>query len=336
MRLNDNKLNEYKKISILKIEDILDALGIPYLIKSTSMINILCPVHNSSDFSSSSIRLYDGKWTCWSRSCNHEVGGHFINLIMWCLKQKGANNWGDIFNFIDSPTFQIIDRPTVAIVQQEDFDIKKYPSVLTPSKYYIDRGFKTGVLDKFGIGDCYNGPYAEKAVVPIKASGGKLIGFTARSIWDKCPKCNYHHSRFQLCISSNNKYANFYKKWIHSPGLRTSLSPYNIQNIHTDKVAVVEGPSCVWRLDDFNVGAVACLGKEFTMGHKTALKNIGVKKILFISDNDEAGSIFKKRFIKDNSKDFEIYLHKDCKEKDVTEMSEQTIKDSILTVWEKI
>ena len=83
-RVSERTFTEYKKKAILKIESILDALDIPYIIKSQYMINILCPVHGSTDYSSSSIRLADGMWTCWSRSCNQEVGRNFIHLIEYC------------------------------------------------------------------------------------------------------------------------------------------------------------------------------------------------------------------------------------------------------------
>lgn len=335
MRTSERVIAEYKNLAILKIEDILNTLNIPYVIKCSSMINILCPVHQSEDFSSSSIRLRDGRWTCWSRSCHNDVGAHFINLIGWALAQKGMGSWMDICNLIDNPSFKPVDRPE-QIITQSEFDPAKYPTISTPSNYYVGRGFSKDILTKFNIGDCTVGPYADKAIVPIKNSKNKLIGFTARSFWPKCSKCNYHHSPYQLCINDDNKYSHFYKKWIHSKGLKTSVSPYNIENIKTDKVAVIEGPSCVWRLYQFGIDSIACLGKEFTVGHKKALKSIGVSKILFISDNDEAGLLFKQKFIKNNSKDFEIYLPKACVEKDVSEMSELTIKNNILAVWDKI
>jgi 5S rRNA maturation endonuclease (ribonuclease M5) len=275
--------------------------------------------------------------SCWSRSCHQDVGNHFIDLIGWALSKKAGREVliDEVCEWIDNPSFSEKERSPI-VVNDQPFNKNDYPSIYKPSNYYSKRGFSSDILNKFGVGDSLYPPYKDRAIVPIKNKTGELMGFTARSIWEKCPHCEYYHSKYQVCISKDDKYAFMNKKWLHSKGLRVSSLLYNIENIKENKVAIVEGPSCVWRLDELGIPAVACLGKEFSKYRANLLKRMDIDKILFISDNDEAGNLFKKDFIKEYSKDFGIYLPTKMDKKDVSEMNVESIKMNILKVWEKI
>lgn len=334
-------MSNYNQIACERIEDILNQLNIDYKIRD-GHISLRCPIHDSKKIGNATIKLEHGMFKCWSGGCHEEYGSTVFGFIKGCLsigKSEKATN-KDVINFLTSNKFaikpikysQIIDTSIIYM------DESKYPSVLIPSKYYIKRkpGFSPEVLTKFKIGDTKTFPYTDRAVVPIKSVDGKLMGFTARSHFDECPKCKYHHSKYQACISDDYEYAHMFKKWIHSKGIQKSKTFYNIENINnTDKLAIVEGPSCVWRLDENGVMAVATLGKSISENQIDILKRKDIKKIMFIADNDGAGKEFKDSFVYKYYKDFNIYLPKLTK-KDITEMSSDDINNYIVKKWNKI
>ena len=333
------KFDEYVKKAIDRIESILEELDIEYSIRSSEHINIICPVHKSEDLASSCIYLSNGRYKCWSRGCDDNIGKNFVNLIRWCLSEgkEYIATWDDVFDFIDGEKFAVVKREVSERSKEIVFmDELKYPSVQIPCPYYVDRGFSPETLIKFGIGLTKQFPYTDRSLVPIKSIDGKLMGFSGRSIYEKCKICNFYHSKYQCCISKDYEYARMFNKWLHSTGLKTGLTLYNIERckVH-NKLAIVEGPSCVWRLDKFNIPACACLGKTFSKEQADLLKMIGVESILFLGDQDEAGLEFRKKFINNWHSTFKIYLTT-LPKKDITEMSDEEIENTILPIWSKI
>lgn len=322
-----------------RIESILEELNIEYVIRNSQYVNIICPVHKSEDVGSSCIYLSNGYYKCWSRGCDEKIGNNFIHLIRWCLSEGKdyVASWDDTFNFISGEKFTVIKRE----VRERSKDIEymdelKYPSIQIPCPYYVDRGFSPETLIKFGIGLTQQFPYTGRSLVPIKSIDGRLMGFSGRSIYDKCKICNFYHSKYQTCISKDYEYAHLFNKWFHSSGLKKNLTLYNIEQIkNVNKIVLVEGPSCVWRLDEFIIPACAVLGKTFSKEQANLLKMLGIESIFLINDQDEAGMEFRKRFITDWHSTFKIYLTT-LPKKDVSEMSNQEIENIILPIWSKI
>ena len=79
--------------------------------------------------------------------------------------------------------------------------------------------------------------------------------------------------------------------------------------------------------------AVACLGKDIDDYRINLLTSIGIKKVLFIPDNDDAGREFRNRFIMKHHNKLNIRLPK-LTAKDVGEMSDEDINMYIKSVWE--
>ena len=334
-----DKFQVYIKKAIDRIESILEELNIEYAIRSNERINILCPVHKSEDLSSCCIYLSNGRYKCWSRGCDENIGYNFLHLIRWCLSEgkEQTATWEDVFDFVDGEKFAVIKRDVKARSKEIEFmNEYKYPSVQIPCPYYIDRGFSPETLTKFGIGLTQQQPYSGRSLVPIRNIDARLMGFSGRSIYDKCEKCNYYHSKYQTCISKNYEYAHLFNKWFHSSGLKKNLTLYNIEQIKdTNKISLVEGPSCVWRLDEFLIPTCAVLGKTFSKEQADLLKMLGVSSILFINDQDEAGMEFRQKFINAWYSTFKIYVTT-LPKKDVTEMSNEEIEKFIIPIWSKI
>lgn len=330
---------DYNKLALDRVEDILDKLGVEYRVRYGG-ISLKCPIHGSQKMGNATIKLDYGIFKCWSGGCHEEYGSTIYGFIKGCLsigKSEKATDM-DVIKFLMGNQF--IVKPVQYTAPTDSsivfMDESKYPAVAIPSKYFIKRGFSPEVLTKFKIGDTPTFPYNDRAIVPIRSIDGKLMGFSARSHFDKCPKCDYHHSRYRNCISDDYEFAHMFNKWIHSKGSQKTKTLYNLENIvGTSKVAITEGPSCVWRLDEHGIPAVASLGKSICQFQINLLKQKGIKKILFIADNDEAGKEFKNTFVYNHYKDFEIYIPKLTK-KDVTEMSYEDIEKNVTTKWNKI
>jgi 5S rRNA maturation endonuclease (ribonuclease M5) len=185
------------------------------------------------------------------------------------------------------------------------------------------------------VGDTTQFPYASRSLVPVKTEGGLLMGFSGRSQHAKCPKCSFYHSRYESCIDKNYEFAHMYNKWFHSGGMKKTRTLYGINEVcHTDKIAIVEGPSCVWKLYEVGIPAAAVLGKSFSSEQANILKRKGISKIFLLSDQDEAGQMFKKKFIEDWYTTFNISVTT-LPQKDISDMSDEEIKQ-LKKKWDKI
>lgn len=333
-----SNFEKYKKIAINKIDAILQKLNIEYRMSRRDYVEILCPAHNGSRIGNSIIYFDTGVWICFTKNCHKDHSPNVLSLIKLCLEKNLNTNitWAHVYNFIDSE-----ERVSnIKITRQEDrplfFDEKLMPTKRVPSIYYTKRGYTEASLIEYEVGDCNSGFCANKAIVPIRYINGQYMGYSARSHWKKCDQCNYYHSKYETCISKNSDFVVTYNKWFHSKGLQKSKTLYGIDKIkNTTKVALVEGPGCVWKLWEHGILSVSVLGKDIDRYRIEILKNIGIKDVLFIPDNDEAGNEFKQRFIKNFYNDIGIHIPK-MSSKDVGDMSDEDIKRNIVSKWEKI
>lgn len=330
---------DYNQDAINKVESILKALDIEYEARNDDIIQLKCPVHGSDDMGHSVIYKNTGIWLCFSGSCHDKYSKNIIGLIRGTLE---ANNkpcgWKDVLNIINDKN-HIINTVTL---QTEVKPINVRPETekletIIPSKYFLNRGYDGKILTDYEVGDCVRGIFANRAIVPIRYINGEYLGFSARIHWPKCKTCGYHHSRYETCISDSYEFNFMHKKWYHSKGLQKSRVLYGMNKIPagTKKIALVEGPGCVWKLAEHNIPAIACLGKDFNNERVNILKDFGIEKILFAPDNDEAGQEFRDRFVDKYYKNFGIFFPK-LNEKDISEMSKEDIKKYVVSKWEKI
>ena len=302
---------KYRKLAIQKIESILENLNIEYKIAQNS-VKIMCPVHGSSSHDKSIIYLDTGVWVCFSGNCHLDNNKDILGLIRWCLsKDKDTEvKWSDVYSFINKQE----KLSNITIQKQEDrplfFDESLKPITRIPSLYFVKkRYYSEEVLTEFEVGDGVEGFLKNKAVVPIRHINNQYMGYSARSHYEKCKSCAYYHNKYETCINETSRFVSLCNKWYHSKGLQKSKTLYGINKIkNTKKIAIVEGPGCVWRLWEHGIPAVSALGKHFDKNRLSMLKNLGVEKIMFASDNDKAGSEFKDRFIKDFHKEVQIFV----------------------------
>lgn len=334
-----NWYKDYTEKALSKIEAVLSALKIDYTMRLDNIVDIACPVHGSDDVGHSIIYLNSGTWICFSGNCHADYGKSVLGLIKGTLDKSGAPcSWDDVKKVIDTncagPITKVVNTYTAPDLFKDEASM---PETIIPSKYFLARGYSEKSLREFGVGDAVKGVWANRAIVPVRYVNGEYMGFSARIHWPECKSCGYHHSKYETCLSKDHDFHFMYNKWYHSKGLQKSRTLYGIDKIPngTKKVAIIEGPGDVWKLYDYGIPAVACMGKDFSRLRLELLQNKGVERVLFIGDKDEAGEEFKTRFINDYHKDINIFLPH-LTSKDPSEMKDEDIKKYIVGKWDKI
>lgn len=331
--------DDLHKLALERIESILNYLKIEYETRRDDIISIVCPIHGSDCIGNSIIYRDSGVWLCFSGGCSDTHGKSVIGLITGTLKAKGLfTSFNDVVSVIKETSHKVVP---VSLRSREATPLFKdeasKPEVILPSKYFLTRGYSENSLRAFEVGDCPRGYLADRAIVPVRYVDGQYMGFSARIHAPLCALCAYHHGKYSTCISSDQDFHFMHRKWYHSKGLQKSRTLYGIHKLPkgSNKVALVEGPGCVWKLFDYGIPAVAALGKDFNSTRVDLLKSLGVTQLLFAPDNDEAGLEFRNRFISSYCKDFSIYFPNLTK-KDISEMNDADIKDSIVKKWENM
>jgi len=312
---------------------------------SENFIKIKCPIHGSDSVGNSIIYKNTGVWLCFSGGCHKRSAKTIVGLISSVMKRNGSSgSFDSVKNFLlklrQNKKTRIHPVKNIQIPEKKPlfFDEKNMPPCSFPSNYYLSkRSFSQDTLSYFGVGDCQEGIMKNRAVIPVRYIDGRYMGFSARSHFDKCLQCKHYHSVDSACINASDRESAISKKWYHSKGLRKTTTLYNIQNIRpSSAIAMVEGPSCVWRLHEFGIPAVACLGKDIDELQLKLLDSLNIKKILFMPDSDESGKEFLTRFIKDYYTRYSISVANFGNYKDITEMDNESLKENIVKVWNKI
>lgn len=334
-----NLFDEYKQKAMDRFDAIFKKLNIEYEDSYGDLIKIKCPIHGSDKLGNSVIYKNSGVWLCFSGSCHYDYSKNILGLIKGALKTSNQNyEFKDIMDLIDgiSEVCPIQKQVSQPVNMFKDENSK--PLTTIPSLYFIKRGYNSEILTSYEVGDCHKAPFDNRAIIPVRYINGEYMGFTSRIHWGECPLCKYYHSKYSVCINSDHDFHFMYRKSYHSKGLQKSKTLYGIDKVANKgltKLAIVEGPGCVWKLAEYGIPAVAALGKDFSTIRFQLLKNLNIKNVLFIADKDKAGEEFRNRFIKDYNQSLNIFLPH-LTQKDVGEMSDEDIKKYIVRKWESI
>jgi DNA primase len=290
--MNRDKLNALKDLANLRIEDILDALGVEYRERYNYLVGC-CPVHGGDRRDAFSYLLERGIWQCFSRGCDKTYGADVVGLvrgIKQCTFKQATDFLEGFVNLsLSSEEIQKLrdereNREFIQAQQRKKQQKIVYPkSCLEKLRYhnYLEtRGYPRWLIEKYHIGACLepNRYMSNRIVVPVINPDGEIVGFTGRTLdpdWD-------------------NKNI---PKWKHSKG---SWVSHNLFNIHaaapyikkSGTVILCEGPLDVLRLEEAGIHCgVAILGKKFYQGQMAMLIAIGATSILDALDNDAAGKV---------------------------------------------
>lgn len=324
-----------------------------------------CPIHANSD-NNSALLFYKntGIWMCTTHNCQKIFGRNSSGFIKGLLSVR--NGWTeesdrdklvseaetqdflnkffnnsvqktefkrpeksnfDKMNFIRQINFL---KPTKPLNTRENF--RKF--LITPSEYYVGRGFSEEILDKYDVGlwTQPGHPFFQRTVVPIYDTEYQyIVGYTTRSLHQKCLVCGYFHDLNRVC--PNKLEENVLSKWYHSKGFRKENFLYNYwfakNNIESKKLIVLEGPSHCWRVAEagyFN--SVAYMGSSISPIQTNLIKRLDVDEIIIPADNDSAGQTIREQIRTNLGKTYkyrDLYLETN----DIAELSVEEIKDVI-------
>lgn len=187
-----------------------------------------------------------------------------------------------ILNVTESVARQILNEFSDGIVIRENKQSKgknlKLPSsgfTEREIKYLKSRRFNPSDLERFGVcGGGVSGEWSFRILIPLYYKG-MLVSWTARSIFSK-----------KFCEENNiPRYKNLS---IENSAINPKHCLFNIDNVHTDEVFLVEGPMDCLRLATYSVPSVCCWGSSITEEQKVLLYK-KFNKIHILFDNDETG-----------------------------------------------
>lgn len=349
-----------------RITEIFDALGIEYT-ERYDYIQSACPVHDGNNDRGLFWAIRSSHWQCKTRGCHKDPktgpSNSVFGLVRGTMSRKTEKPW----TFRQSVVFIIqalglkgwensqMDAQDVAIakiIKEHKKNKKPIPSsegiLLTDvihllqkdTIYYPNRGVPEDILDKYHISFCdtKGKPMYKRAFFPVLDVTGKIVvGWSGRSIYDKCVNCSmYHHPERKEC--PDKKYRSLYAKWKHTTGFHGETSLYNIWFAKhfmnkTGTAILCEGPGDVWAYETAGIkNSVALLGTSISRHQRMMLQNAGALTVVCTFDGDKAGQAATQLLQKDLNNYFRVFCVNLKDGKDVGDMLPEDIYKQILPI----
>jgi DNA primase len=334
---DQDKLNTLTKIVIENIESIYDHFQVSYYC-GKKLLSSKCFIHGGDN--KSALNLYHSgnyriHYKCRTHCCEEHFGTSLLSMIRGALSHLRYNwtiagdkevSFTETINFLTEflgIDFDNLENSKVSINSNgynfcnalAEFNYEYPVGTITkefyrnrvdiPAQYFIDRGFSKEILDKYDVGTCLqkHKPMSNRAIVPIyDINNDKIVGFSGRSLFPCCKKCESYH---------NPEYDCFYSpKWRHSAGFEKEKSLYNFGKAQryiqkTNIAIIVESPGNVWRLESAGIhNSVAIFGTVLNIPQQNLLDKSGAMKLILIMDPDEAG---KKAALQIQKQCFRLY-----------------------------
>ncbi|TFH25799.1 toprim domain-containing protein [Candidatus Bathyarchaeota archaeon] len=290
--MNRQELDVIKELANIKIEEILDALGIEYKSKYNYVV-CACPIHGGNRQDAWSWHVDRGIWTCFSKGCHEQHGSDIFGLVKAmrdCSFMDAVDFIKGFVNLSMSPDElqklrdQRENREFIQSTKRKHEKTEVFsPECLNKLEHhgYLEtRGYPRWLLDKYHIGACLqtNRYMSNRIVIPVLNRLREIVGFTGRTL-----DPDWHDKGIP--------------KWKHSNGSWVSSNLFNIHSAaehieETGTAILCEGPLDVLRLEEAGIhNSVAILGKKFYTGQMNILIAVGATDLLEALDNDTAGRI---------------------------------------------
>lgn len=304
---------------------ILEHFNIEYKNRGT-YLQAVSPCHPGAD-NSGGLTLwtegYIGSWKCYTKLCNEDFGSDSIGLvaaILACRKGKTLY-FSEVLDYcernigiateceFESDLSRLCKTLKRDKVNNTVIGNKRLVNELDiPSKYFLSRGYSKDTLFKFSIGDCTNPqkPMYNRAVCPIfDEEGESLIGCAGRTIVNK----------------------DYLQKWKYSFGFKSGSNLYGLwlakkRILETSRIILVEGMMDVAKLHEMGYyNTCGLYGVNLTNNQLDILNRLGVMRVDFLLDGDEAGEVAGKRNLEKCKDYFNVKVHKLPNGKDPDELS---------------
>lgn len=328
MKFTPQEINFIQDRAHERVTEIFDALGCDYSMRR-DYIQCACPIHESNNPRSLYWALSSNHWKCMTRRCQEELitgpSTSIFGLIRGSMSAKTGKQW----SFPQSVMYvvKVLNLQNIKIDDQTQDDIqiskalKEYrqrrkidtkqqhrlladvlPSLRPDTIYYPKRGVSENTIAKYNISYCgdQNKPFFRRAFFPILDPLGRhVVGWSARTVWDRCKKCSVYHSTEFDCPPKEKRL--YYGKWKHSLGFQAEQYLYNYWFAKpfiskTGTAILCEGAGNCWALDACGItNSVAMFGLSLSRHQRLLLQQAGALTLIVALDNDEKGESAKKR-----------------------------------------
>lgn len=315
-----------------KIDELIYEMGLS-LTKNAKMYIGCCPIHGGDR--RDALRLYrdghstKGNWVCYTRHCENQFKASIIGFVRGVLshQQHGWSgpsdktvSFSDTLNYICSflgiKLRDVKGEPETREKRQFTARMKAMLAsplarssialsrevvrqhLIFPAQYYLSRGYSAEVLERFDVG-LYRHQGRElsnRVVVPVYDDDGvAVIGFTGRSIFERCETCGFYHESKASCPKTYAEQIGAAKWRNHPKDFNVHSGLYNFwaakQAIRdTGTIFLVEGQGEVWRLAEAGESRVCGLyGCKLSDEQQVVLERSGAMNVIAILNNDRAG-----------------------------------------------
>jgi DNA primase len=294
---------------------ILKRLGFPEV--NSLGVQQCCPVHGGDRPDAFCYNVQKHIWSCFSHKCHENNGNDILGLVM-SIKEIPFNEALDwIEQILDNEKDLDInslveksERDSVnPLAPNKKIDNSKLKNLKSNYSSIANRSFSTATASVFDAGLCDNGRDSDKRImIPVKNIEGDIMGFTGRSVFDRCDKCGRYH-RSGGCPSL----LGLFPKWKNYPkNFKKANELYNIDMAKdyiskTNAAVLVEGPFDVWRLWELGVkNCVASLGISLSNCQIKTLKENECINLITFYDSDSSGHEASRKLEHKLSEDFRI------------------------------
>lgn len=213
-------------------------------------------------------------------------GSEFNCACPWCAGSKNvlyANGWSGYYICFQCGAKGHLDKLDIELPQVTTDDVRAKLKALTtkaPAQHYYpegwlrqfdmahpywteDRRLPQETVDQFRLG--YDA-FSDRVTLPLRDLQGRILGVTYRRLDDGRPK------------------------YLHPKGFPIGRHLYGAWLLTDErKVALVEGQVDAIRCWSERVPALAMMGARLTRDQVKVLQRLGVKTVVLMMDNDEAG-----------------------------------------------
>lgn len=233
----------------------------------------------------------------WSKQGERSVSHH--DAVDWCCEFLGTNihliavNYSELSKKKFTSTVSLLspfhdeNKPILSRDQ-----VRKFLQI--PSEYFQNRGWSKSILDRYDVGyyPYQNRALSNRVVVPIYDENHQnVIGFTGRSIYEKCAECGLFHK--DACPKTDQEIKRS-SKWFNQ-GFSKENVLFNFWYARrviqkSGVVILTEGPMDVLKLEMANVhNGLALLGTDLSDKQQILLEMSGAMDVVVLTDMDGAG-----------------------------------------------
>ncbi len=352
-----------------RIAEIFEALDIEHTIRH-DYVQSACPVHGGDNQRAMYWAMQTSHWKCVTRHCEQSPVTGPSSSVFGLVRGTLSNKTEKPCTFQQAVVFvsQVLNLSDVEMTEDtaETIEIAKtirahkkkisekpqnkgkllsttLPHLIPDTVYYPKRGVSTETISRYHISICNdeNRPFHNRAFFPILDETGRyVLGWSARSVFDKCFDCNMWHPKDIACPTKKDwtKYA----KWKHSYGFKAEECLYNLWYAKPfigkyGTAIICEGPGDTWALEQSGIkNSVAMFGLNCSKKQRQLLQQAGALTLVFILDNDKSAREAENRLKKQLIHYFRTLFLTPENANDVGEMVHSDIKTKILPFMKQI